>query len=110
MVRGLIFMWMCEDNIVEVPFDKEYLYVMKGKCQLTVCPKSKTKMKSKLNELTRPSSGWGYAKRKQKLKDHIRGWNDNYHLANMICILLLTNESINAKHMNGVLFAKTIGE
>ena len=44
-------------------------YVMKGKCQLTVHPKSKAKMKSKLKELTSRSNGWGYAKRKQKLKE-----------------------------------------
>ena len=47
---------------------------MKGKCQLTVYPKSKAKMKSKLKELTSRSNGWGYAKRKQKLKEYIRGW------------------------------------
>lgn len=41
-------------------------YVMKGKCQLTVHPKAKSKMKAKLKELTSRSNGWGYAKRKQK--------------------------------------------
>ena len=35
---------------------------MKGKCQLTVHPKSKAKMKSKSKELTSRSNGWGYAK------------------------------------------------
>ena len=33
-------------------------YVMKGKCQLTVHPKSKARMKSKLKELTSRSNGW----------------------------------------------------
>ena len=42
-------------------------YVMKGKCQLTVHPKAKAKMKARLKELTSRSNGWGYAKRKQKL-------------------------------------------
>ena len=32
-------------------------YVMKGKCQLTVHPKPKAKMKSKLKELTSRSNG-----------------------------------------------------
>lgn len=35
-------------------------YVSKGKCQLTVHPKSKAKMKAKLKELTNRSNGWGY--------------------------------------------------
>ena len=33
-------------------------YVMKGKCQLTVHPKSKAKMKSRLKELTSRSNGF----------------------------------------------------
>ena len=48
-------------------------YVMKGKCQLTVHPKAKAKMKARLKELTSRSNGWGYAKRKQKLEEYIRG-------------------------------------
>ena len=67
-------------------------YVMKGKCQLTVHPKSKAKMKSRLKELTSRSNGWGYAKRKQKLKEYIRGWVGYYHLANTKRLLLETDE------------------
>ena len=36
-----------------------FFYVMKGKCQLTVHPKAKSKMKAKLKELTSRSNGWG---------------------------------------------------
>lgn len=63
-------------------------YVMKGKCLLTVYPQSKSKMKSKLKELTSRSIGWGYECRKQKLKDYIRGWLGYYHLAQIkrLCI------------------------
>ncbi len=39
-------------------------YVMKGKCQLTVHPKSKAKMKSRLKELTSRSNGWGICQEK----------------------------------------------
>ena len=67
-------------------------YVMKGKCQLTVHPKSKARMKSRLKELTSRSNGWGYAKRKHKLKEYIRGWVGYYHLANMKRLLLETDE------------------
>ena len=67
-------------------------YVMKGKCRLTVHPKSKSKMKSRLKELTNRSNGWGYVKRKQKLKEYIRGWIGYYHLADMKRLLLDTDE------------------
>lgn len=67
-------------------------YVMKGQCRLTVHPKSKAKTKSKLKELTSRSNGWGYAKRRQKLKDYIRGWISYYNLADMRAFLLVTDE------------------
>ena len=70
-------------------------YVMKGQCRLTVHPKSKVKTKSKLKELTSRSNGWGYAKRRKKLKDYIRGWisyYNLYNLADMRAFLLVTDE------------------
>ena len=67
-------------------------YVMKGKCKLMVHSKSKQKMKSRLKYLTSRSNGWGYAKRKQKLKEYIRGWIGYYHLAEMRRFLLETDE------------------
>ena len=67
-------------------------YVMKGKYKLMVHPKSKQKMKSRLKTLTSRSNGWGYAKRKQKLKEYIRGWIGYYHLAEMRRLLLETDE------------------
>ena len=67
-------------------------YVQKGKCKLTVHPKSKMKMKARLKLLTSRSNGWGYAKRKQKLKEYIRGWIGYYHLAEMRHLLVKTDE------------------
>ena len=67
-------------------------YVMKGKCPLTVHAKAKAKMKAKLKELTSRSNGWGYAKRKQKLEEYIKGWVGYYHLANMKRFLIETDE------------------
>ena len=85
-----------EKTIVSYVRGVKYLgysfYVRKGQCQLTVHPKSKAKMKSRLRELTSRSNGWGYAKRKQKLKAYIRGWIGYYHLANMKRFLLETDE------------------
>ena len=66
-------------------------YISKGKCQLTVHPKSKAKMKAKLKELTSRSNGMGYAKRKQKLEEYIRGWVGYFHLANMKRLLMDTD-------------------
>ena len=67
-------------------------YVHKGRCRLTVHPESKAKMKSRLKELTSRSNGWGYAKRKQNLKEYIQGWVGYYHLANMKRLCLETDE------------------
>lgn len=67
-------------------------YVNKGKCQLTVHPQTKTKMKAKLKELTSRSNGWGYERRKQKLKEYIRGCIGYYHLAQMKRLCLETDE------------------
>lgn len=65
-------------------------YVNKGKCLLTVHPK--TKMKAKLKELTSRSNGWGHERRKQKLKEYIRGWIGYYHLAQIKRLCLETDE------------------
>lgn len=94
-------------------------------------------MKLRLKELTNRSNGWGYVKRKQKLKDYIRGWIGYYHLADMKRFLLDTDEWLrrrirmciwkawkkpktkvanlikcgieNTRHGNGVTLAKVIG-
>lgn len=66
--------------------------VSKGKCSLTVHPKSKTKLKSKLKELTERSNGWGYENRKQKLKEYIRRWVGYFYLAEMKRLCMETDE------------------
>ena len=66
--------------------------VSKGKCSLTVHPKSKTKLKSKLKELTKRSNGWGYENRKQKLNEYIRGWVGYFYLAEMKRLCMETDE------------------
>ena len=40
---------------------------------MCVHPKTKTKLRAKLKELTSRSNGWGYEKRKEKLTYAIRG-------------------------------------
>jgi len=66
--------------------------VTKGKCQLRLHAKSKTKVLAKLKELTSRSNGWGYERRKQALKRYIVGWIGYYHLAEMKKFLQCTDE------------------
>ena len=67
-------------------------YVQNDKCELSVHPKSKAKMKSKLKELTGRSNGMGYEKRRLVLSEYVRGWIGYYHLANMKRFLGDTDE------------------
>ena len=60
--------------------------------KLSVHPKSKAMMKSRLRELTSRSNGWGYEKRKLKLTEYVRGWVGYYHLASMKTFLSKTDE------------------
>ena len=53
-------------------------YINKGKCLLTVHPKTKAKMRRRLKELTGRSNGMGYAKRKEELCLYIKGWVNYY--------------------------------
>lgn len=98
-IEGKLFLKVNkEKTVVSYVKGVKYLgysfYVHKGKCQLAVHPKSKAKMKLRLKELTSRSNGWGYAKRKQKLKEYIQGWMGYYHLANMKRLCLETDERL----------------
>ena len=60
--------------------------------KLSVHPKSKAKMKSKLKELTSRSNGWGYEVRKRKLTEYVRGWIGYYYLASLKTFLSKMDE------------------
>ena len=79
-------------NVSKVKYLGYTFGVTKGKCQLRLHAKSKTKMLAKLKELTSRSNGWGYERRKQTLKRYIVGWIGYYHLAEMKEFLLCTDE------------------
>ena len=49
-------------------------------------------MKTSLKELTSRSNSMGYERRKQKLKEYVRGWIGYYHLASMKRLLIETDE------------------
>lgn len=58
-------------------------YRHKGKCRFRIHPKSVTKMKNKIRELTNRSNGWGNEYRALKLTQFIRGWVNYFDLADM---------------------------
>jgi group II intron reverse transcriptase/maturase len=63
-------------------------YVTKGKGRLRVHPKSVAKMKERIKTLTSRSNGWGYARRKEALRQFITGWVNYFKLADMDRMLL----------------------
>jgi len=60
--------------------------------RLRIHPKSITKMKDRIKELTSRSNGWGDAKRKETLKQYITGWVNYFKLADMKSLLLQVDE------------------
>jgi len=62
-------------------------YVMKGEGRLRVHPKSIAKMKEQIKRLTSRSNGWGYARRKEALRQYITGWVNYFKLADMKSLL-----------------------
>jgi group II intron reverse transcriptase/maturase len=67
-------------------------YVMKGEGRLRVHPKSIAKMKERIRTLTSRSNGWGYARRKEALRQYIIGWVNYFKLADMKMLLLRVDE------------------
>lgn len=66
-------------------------YMHKG-CRFRVHPKSVTKMKKRLKELTDRNNGWSNEYRIQKLKEFIRGWINHFRLADMKTLMRDTDE------------------
>jgi group II intron reverse transcriptase/maturase len=60
--------------------------------RLRIHPKSVSKMKDRIKELTSRSNGWGDARRKETLKQYITGWVNYFHLADMKKLLLQVDE------------------
>ena len=67
-------------------------YRWKGKCRLRIHPKSITKMKNRIRELTSRSNGWGNEYRVVKLTQFIKGWVNYFALADMKRLLSDTDE------------------
>jgi len=84
-------------HISRVKFLGYAFYRYKGECRFRVHPKSITKMKNKIRELTKRSNGWGNEYRKEKIRQFITGWINYFKLADMKKILLETDEWLRRK-------------
>ena len=67
-------------------------YRYKGKCRFRVHPKSVTKLKNKIRELTDRNNGMNNTKREEKHQQFVRGWVNYFKLADMKNLLKETDE------------------
>lgn len=58
-------------------------YVRNGKCRLRLHQKTEAKLRRSLKAITSRSNGMGYGKRKDTLRQYLRGWTEYYSLADM---------------------------
>lgn len=74
--------------ITKVKFLGYSFYTKEGKGRLRIHPKSVSRMKTRLKELTSRSNGWGNDRRKRELRQYIIGWVNYFKLADMKKLLL----------------------
>ena len=67
-------------------------YRNKGKCRFRVHPKTVSRMKGRIRELTQRNKGWSNDYRRQKLAEYVRGWINYYKLADMKGLMTETDE------------------
>ena len=82
----------CVAHISKVKYLGYSFYRYKGKCRFRVHPKSVTKMKNKIRELTDRSNGWGNEYRALKLTQFIRGWVNYFGMADMKSLIQISDE------------------
>ncbi len=58
-------------------------YILKGKCCLRLHKKSEAKLRCRLKEITSWSNGMGYQRRRDTLRQYLRGWTGYYRMADM---------------------------
>lgn len=78
--------------IRDIKFLGYSFYENKKVGRLRIHPKSITKMKERIKELTSRSNGWGDARRKETLKQYITGWVNYFKLADMKKLLQQVDE------------------
>ena len=82
----------CVAHISKVKYLGYSFYRYKGICRFRVHPKSVTKMKNKIRELTDRHNGWGNEYRALKLTQFIRGWVNYFGMADMKRLLQSNDE------------------
>ena len=82
----------CVAQIGKVKYLGYSFYRNKGECRFRVHPKSVTKMKNKIRELTDRNNGWGNEYRALKLTQFIRGWVNYFGMADMKSMLQSNDE------------------
>ena len=87
----------CVSHISKVKYLGYSFYNYRGKCRFRVHPKSVTKMKNKIRELTNRSNGWGNEYRALKLTQFIRGWVNYFGMADMKKLLIETDKWLRHK-------------
>jgi len=74
-------------HVREAKFLGYSFYVYKGEGRLRIHPRSASKMKAKIKELTSRSNGWGNERRKEALSQFIKGWIQYFRLADIKTLL-----------------------
>ena len=87
----------CVSHISKVKYLGYSFYNYRGKCRFRVHPKSVTKMKNKIRELTNRSNGWGNEYRALRLTQFIRGWVNYFGMADIKKLLRETDEWLRHK-------------
>ena len=78
--------------ISKIKFLGYSFYEKRKEGRLRIHPKSVSKMKDRIKELTSRSNGWGDARRKETLKQYITGWVNYFKLADMKTLLIQIDE------------------
>ena len=79
-------------HISKVKYLGYSFYRYRGKCRLRVHPKSVTKMRNRLRELTVRGNRWSNPEREKKLREYVRGWVNYFRLADMKLLMKMTDE------------------
>ena len=79
-------------TVKDIKFLGYTFYQLKGEGRLRIHPKSVTKMKARIKQLTSRSNGWGNERRKEALSQYIKGWVQYFKLADMRKLLEKTDE------------------
>ena len=79
-------------HISKVKYLGYTFYRYKGECRFRVHPKSVTKMRNKIRELTDRNNGMSNAEREEKYQQFVRGWVNYFKLADMKNLLKSTDE------------------